>query len=81
MFKIEIPHHMRNGPISAMTNCEIMGNFMKMFHAQRQNRVGFQSGTSCVTIEFKLNMDGTIFISETSFHIRLDARRVIKVTH
>ena len=52
-----------------------------MFHAQRQNRVGFQSGTSCVTIEFKLNMDGTIFISETSFHIRLDARRVIKVTH
>ena len=49
-----------------------------MFHAQRQNRVGSQSGTSCVTIEFKLNMDGTIFISETSFHIRLYARCMIK---
>ena len=41
MFKIEILHHMRNGPISAMTNCEIMGNFMKMFHAQRQSLPAF----------------------------------------
>ena len=39
--KIEIPHHMRNGPISSMTNCEIMGNFVKIFHAQRQNLPAF----------------------------------------
>lgn len=41
MLKIEIPHHVRNGPISSMTNYEIMGIFVKMFHAQRQNLPAF----------------------------------------
>lgn len=41
MLKIEIPHHVRNGPISSMTNYEIIGIFVKMFHAQRQNLPAF----------------------------------------